>query len=51
MLICEWLTRKGMHGLALNNVNENIRNLIYFVLLFCLFVWGGHAENFIYFQF
>ena len=51
MLECEWLMRKYTHGLEISKKNFYVKNLIYFILLFCIFAWGGHTENFIYFQF
>lgn len=52
LIVAEWLLRERSHGLDLSNVSSAlIRNIIYMVLLLWFFVAGGHATNFIYFQF
>ena len=52
MLIVEWLQRKKEHALDLSNVNVAVlRYAVYLAVLFLTFALGGHAENFIYFQF
>jgi D-alanyl-lipoteichoic acid acyltransferase DltB (MBOAT superfamily) len=52
MLIVEWLQRKKEHALDLSNVNFAVlRYAVYLAVLFLTFALGGHAENFIYFQF
>ena len=52
MLITEWLQRKKEHALDLSNVNVPVlRYAVYLAVLFLTFALGGHAENFIYFQF
>ena len=52
MLIAEWLQRKKEHALDLSNVNVPVlRYAVYLAVLFLTFALGGHAENFIYFQF
>ena len=54
MVLCiiEWLSRDYKHGLEfVKDKSQWIRTTIYIVLLFCIFAFGGRAENFIYFQF
>ena len=54
MVLCiiEWLSRDYEHGLEfVKDKSQWIRTTIYIVLLFCIFAFGGRAENFIYFQF
>ena len=54
VLLCviEWLSRDYKHGLEfVKDKHQWIRTTTYIVLLFCIFAFGGHAENFIYFQF
>ena len=54
MVLCiiEWLSRDYKHGLEfVKDKHQWIRTTTYIVLLFCIFAFGGRAENFIYFQF
>lgn len=51
-MIVEWLQRDRHHGLDLVSVKpEFVRVAIYATCLFMTFAFGGHSENFIYFQF
>ena len=52
MIIVEWLQRHKEHALDLSDVRAGVlRYVIYIAVLFLTFALGGHAENFIYFQF
>lgn len=55
MLLVEWLTRKGNHGLDIQGHGllrfRTARWLLYYTLIFCIFYWGGRLTDFIYFQF
>ena len=52
MLVVEWLQRKREHALDLATVKPApFRYAIYLGVLFLTFAFGGHTENFIYFQF
>ena len=52
MIIVEWLQRDKQFGLDLSFVKRwYFRWPIYIMLLFIIFACGGHAVNFIYFQF
>ena len=52
MLLVEWIQRKQPHPLDLTSVKSKVvRYVIYFGILFLVFVLGGHAVNYIYFQF
>lgn len=52
MLLVEWIQRRKEHGLDLSGVRfRAVRYAIYLAVLFITFALGGHAENFIYFQF
>ena len=52
MLVAEWLQRKREQALDLSAVKPSVvRYAIYLSVLFLTFAFGGHAENFIYFQF
>ena len=52
MLVAEWLQRKREHALDLSAVKPAaVRYAIYLGVLFLTFAFGGHTENFIYFQF
>ena len=52
LCVIEWLSRDYKHGLEfVKDKHQWIRTTTYIVLLFCIFAFGGHAENFIYFQF
>ena len=52
MLLVEWLQRDKEHGLDLSCVKRGVfRYAAYLAILFLTFAFGGHAVNFIYFQF
>jgi D-alanyl-lipoteichoic acid acyltransferase DltB (MBOAT superfamily) len=52
MLIVEWLQRNKQHGLDLANIKSHIvKFAIYTLLIVIIFMYGGVAETFIYFQF
>lgn len=52
MLVVEWLQRDKQHGLDLSFIKHRyIKFLIYYVLIALIFMYGGKAETFIYFQF
>jgi hypothetical protein len=52
MIVAEWIQRNKAHALDLCEVKTGIiRYAIYLTILFISFTLGGHAENFIYFQF
>ena len=52
MIIVEWIQRHKEHALDLSEVRAGVlRYIIYIAVLFLTFSLGGHAENFIYFQF
>ena len=52
LLLVEWFQRKKQHGLDLSNVKSHVIKItIYYVLITFIFVFGGKAETFIYFQF
>lgn len=48
----EWVMRGKKHGLDLTGVKSGVmRWMIYMAMLFVIFAFGGHAENFIYMYF
>ena len=52
MLVIEWIQRGKRHPLAIESIPWwPVRGLIYFVVFFLILTFGGHSENFIYFQF
>jgi len=52
LAVTDWLMRTKSHSLDVSNIKQPIlRYSIYLVVLFVIFAFGGHAENFIYFQF
>ena len=52
MLLVEWLQRDKEHGFDLSGIKRGvIRYAAYLAVLFLIFAFGGHAVNFIYFQF
>ncbi len=52
MLLVEWLMRDKEHGLDLSGIKSGAARIVaYLVILFMTFALGGHAVNFIYFQF
>ena len=52
MLVVEWFQRNKKHALDLSGLRSGtLRYAAYLALLFLTFALGGHAENFIYFQF
>ena len=52
LVILEWLNRNHQHGLGfLQTKGKLLRWVVYTFLIFLLFTLGGHAGDFIYFQF
>ena len=52
MILIEWLMRDKEHGLDLSGIKSGaVRIVAYLAILFMTFALGGHAVNFIYFQF
>ena len=52
MLILEWFQRDEEHGFDLSGIKWRVvRHAAYLAVLFLTFAFGGHAVNFIYFQF
>ena len=52
MILVEWLMRDKEHGLDLSGIKSGaVRIVAYLAILFMTFAFGGHAVNFIYFQF
>ena len=52
LIVVEWIQRNKAFMLDLSSVkNVFMRWSVYLVILFVLFAFGGHATNFIYFQF
>ena len=52
LYLIEWTSRTYSHGLEfLKNKPQIVRSIFYVLFLFFIFVFGGRAENFIYFQF
>jgi len=52
MLVVEWIQRTKQHGLDLAGINSHVlKFIIYYILIAILFIFGGEAETFIYFQF
>ena len=52
MLLVEWLQRDKEHGFDLSGIRKGVvRCAAYLAVLFMTFALGGHAVNFIYFQF
>jgi Predicted membrane protein involved in D-alanine export len=52
MLLVEWLQRDKEHGFDLSGIKRGVvRYAAYLAVLFLTFAFGGHAVNFIYFQF
>lgn len=52
MLLVEWFQRNKEHGLDLSGIKTGfVRYTAYLAVLFMTFALGGHAVNFIYFQF
>ena len=52
MLVVEWIQRKRPHAFDLSVVRSSIVRFAFYVgIVFLTFALGGHAENFIYFQF
>lgn len=50
--IVEWVQRDKEHGLDLSSIDSGVvRYSIYFVMLCIIFVFAGHTDSFIYFQF
>ena len=52
LIIVEWIQRDKSFILDLSSIKKGyLRWTAYLALLFVLFAFGGHATNFIYFQF
>lgn len=52
MLVVEWIQRNKEHALDLRGVKSHVVKFgIYYLLVIVIFLFGGHAESFIYFQF
>lgn len=51
MFIIEWIGRDNQHGLEISNINKWLRRIIYLILIFCIILFMGKNEQFIYFQF
>ena len=52
MILVEWLMRNKEHGMDLSGIKSGaVRIAAYLAVLFMTFALGGHAVNFIYFQF
>ena len=52
MLLVEWFLRDKEHGFDLSGIKRGVvRYVAYLAVLFMTFALGGHAVNFIYFQF
>ena len=52
MLLVEWFQRDKEHGFDVSGIKRGvIRYAAYLAVLFLTFAFGGHAVNFIYFQF
>ena len=52
MLLVEWFQRDKEHGFDLSGIKWGVvRYAAYLAVLFLTFAFGGHAVNFIYFQF
>ena len=51
MLVVEWLLRNKNHGFQLPAMPRVLNWTVYFALVVAMLLFGGHAENFIYFQF
>lgn len=52
MILVEWFHRTKSFGFEISYIKSPcLRSICYFILLFILFAFGGHTENFIYFQF
>ena len=52
MLVVEWFQRNKEHAFDLSGIKSHVLKFgIYYVMVAALFLLGGHAESFIYFQF
>ena len=52
LIVVEWLQRGKTHVFELSAIKQRwLRWGIYLIVLFFIFVFGGHTTNFIYFQF
>lgn len=52
LLLVEWFQRTKEHALDLFSVRFSaLRYLIYYVLIYCIWKYGGEQQDFIYFQF
>ena len=53
LMFAEWLQRSKQHALDFDerNLSVYLRYSIYYILLFCIILYGGEQQEFIYFQF
>ena len=51
MLIIEFIKRSSTHTFELHQKSKLIRWIIYIGIILMICIFGGHSENFIYFQF
>lgn len=52
LIVIEWIQRNKSHGLQLDNIHRKyMRWIIYFSIIALIFMFGGTAKTFIYFQF
>ena len=52
LIVVEWLQREKSHVFELSAIKQRwLRWSIYLIVLFFIFIFGGHTTNFIYFQF
>jgi len=51
LLIIEWIQRNKQHGLEFPSLNKWFRRIIYLFIIFCIILFMGQNETFIYFQF
>jgi len=52
MLLIEWIGRRNQYGLEILNINSKwLRHIVYLIIIFCVILFMGQNEQFIYFQF
>jgi alginate O-acetyltransferase complex protein AlgI len=51
LIAVEWIQRRKVHGLDLNNVPMVYRWVFYFLLVMSIILFGAKSDSFIYFQF
>ena len=53
LILAEWLNRNRQHALEKleNRIPLLIRWSIYYILIYCIIIYGGRSDEFIYFQF